>query len=495
MLTSTMFSRATAALCALFVAGTALAQQTGALAPTALIESVVGGVVAPGAVTSVQANEGDFLQFTAQDSSDPNVPTSPLQYLWQQISGPTVQSYVYNNSLFDISVPYVGGVGGIMTYQLTVTNGLGLSASSTVNVQIKVANHPPVASIAQPTQPIAEGSLVTLDASATYDPDGDPLTYTWTQTGGPAGFPHVVLDLTNPAKPTFTAPIVGSLASYQFELVVFDGQATAVAIVNLQTYPTHHAPIASAGTNVTAAYGDTVTLDGTGSTDPDGNLLTYIWAQTSGPTVTLNYTNPAKPTFVAPSSESTLTFSLTVSDVYLVSAPATVTVSVFPVSEIPNCGNAHANKTLIWPPNQTFARIKIRGLETEPSSQTSDTSGDDGEGAADADDPNEDGYRNMVRVTSITQDEPTSGTFKGDLSPDAIVQSTRPNGKPRVRDLIMIRREESPTGDGRVYGINFTVTNTLSGLTCTAAVKVCVPTKRKNGQCVDSGQNYNSFSP
>jgi probable HAF family extracellular repeat protein len=205
--------------------------------PTALIESVVNGVVQPGPVTSIQVNEGDFIQFTAQDSSDPNIPSSPLTYLWQQISGPSGQSFAFNNPLFNIIAPFVGGGGGTMTYQLTVTNALGLSANATVNIQIKVANHAPVASIVQPAQPFAEGSLVTIDASATYDPDGNALTYTWTQTQGPPGFGSIALNLTNPAKPTFTAPAVGAPAKFQFELVVSDGQLTSVAIVNLQTIP------------------------------------------------------------------------------------------------------------------------------------------------------------------------------------------------------------------------------------------------------------------
>jgi chitinase len=201
--------------------------------PTALIESVVNGVVQPGPVTSVLANEGDFVQFTAQDSSDPNIPSSPLTYLWQQISGPTGESFAFNNPLFNIIAPFVGGGGGTMTYQLTVTDALGLSASATVIIQIKVANHAPVASIVQPTQPFAEGSLVTIDASATHDPDGDALIYFWTQTAGPL----VALNLTNPAKPTFTAPAVGTLAKYQFLLVVSDEQSTSTAVVNFQTIP------------------------------------------------------------------------------------------------------------------------------------------------------------------------------------------------------------------------------------------------------------------
>jgi hypothetical protein len=465
----------TVAICSVFLAGIAHAQ----LAPNAVI---AGG--------TVQANEGDFIVLDASGSTDPNSPPSPLTFLWTQIGGPAGQSFVFNNSTINVIVPFVGGRGGIMTYQVTVTDGFNLSSSTTVNIQIKTVNHEPIAIIVQPTQPFLAGATVALDASPSFDFDGDPLTYSWIQTNGPP----VTLNLSNPAIPTFIAPPLLVLSIYQFVLIVSDGEFEVSAFVNLQTLPQHNPPIANAGSAETVGFGDLVTLDGTGSTDPDGNALTYNWTQTAGPAVVLDFTNPARPTFVAPGSTTVLTFSLVVNDVFLSSAPATVGISVFPPDSIPNCANAHGNKTEIWPLNQTFARVKIRGLEADPKFAISDASGDDGEGAADADDPSEDGFRNIVRVTSITQDEPTANAFKGDLSPDAINQSTRPNGKPRVRDLTMIRRENVPGGDGRVYTINFTATNTLSGATCNGAVTVCAPTKRgKNGQCVNSGQNYNSF--
>jgi hypothetical protein len=464
----------TVAICSVFLAGIAHAQ----LAPNAVI---AGG--------TVQANEGDFIVLDASGSTDPNSPPSPLTFLWTQIGGPTGQSFVFNNSSINVIVPFVG-VGGIMTYQVTVTDGFNLSSSTTVNIQIKTVNHAPIAIIVQPMQPFLAGATVALDASPSFDFDGDPLTYTWIQASGPP----VTLNLSNPAIPTFTAPALPGLSFYEFAVVVSDGQLDAVAFVSLHTLPQHNPPIANAGSAETVGFGDLVTLDGTGSTDPDGNALTYNWTQTAGPAVVLDFTNPARPTFVAPASTSVLTFALTVNDVYLSSAPATVGISVFPPDSIPNCASAHGNKSAIWPLNQTFARVKIRGLEADPKFPSADASGDDGEGSADADDPGEDNSRNIVRVTSITQDEPTANAFKGDLSPDAINQSTRPNGKPRIRDLTMLRRENVPGDDGRVYTINFTATNTLSGATCNGAVTVCAPTKRgKNGQCVNSGQNYNSF--
>ena len=93
---------------------------------------------------------------------------------------------------------------------------------------------------------------------------------------------------------------------------------------------TNLAPIAEAGNNQDVGAGAQVTLDGTGSSDPDaGDSITYSWMQQSGTTVTLTGTDTATPGFNAPYTTSTheLVFELTVSDGTL-SATDTVTVNV-----------------------------------------------------------------------------------------------------------------------------------------------------------------------
>jgi len=71
-----------------------------------------------------------------------------------------------------------------------------------------------------------------------------------------------------------------------------------------------------------------VTLDGSGSRDADNDPLTYTWTQTSGPAVTLSSRTVQKPTFTAPATPATLTFSLVVRDGKADSAVSTTTVTV-----------------------------------------------------------------------------------------------------------------------------------------------------------------------
>jgi len=76
-------------------------------------------------------------------------------------------------------------------------------------------------------------------------------------------------------------------------------------------------PVADAGSNQNVSEFDSVTLDGSNSSDPDGSIVSYLWTQTNGTAVVLSNSHSAKPTFTAPdvgSSGETLTFQLTVTD-------------------------------------------------------------------------------------------------------------------------------------------------------------------------------------
>lgn len=434
----------------------------------------------------VQAIEGGFTQLDGSNSIDPDF--MPLTYSWVQIAGPAAVITNVNSAVLDVVVPNVSGMGGMLTFELTVTDDAGDTSSDFANIIIKRINAAPIAAIIAPAT-VTEGALVSLDGSGSYDPNGDAITYQWSQTAGPA----VTFDFADPVRPTFTAPTTGTGALLRFQLTVSDSLLTNSTLADVQVTFANQPPVAKLGSNQTVNTSQVVTLDGTLSFDPDGQALTYFWAQTSGTAVTLDLTNVAQPTFSAPATGGTLTFSLVVNDGHVNSAAVSVSVFVFAV-ELPNCANARASKTQMWPPNHTLSRIKIRGFSSDDhDSILGNDDGDDGEGDDDRDDSNEDSKKYAVHITNVTQDEPTSGTGPGDVKPDAIVQANGPDGKPRVQDLVMLRRERADSGNGRVYEVTFTATNIVSGAACTGKVQVCTPTKKgKKGLCTNSGQNFNS---
>jgi hypothetical protein len=129
--------------------------------------------------------------------------------------------------------------------------------------------------------------------------------------------------------------------------VTATGQAAIATTVNSSA---NSAPTANAGPDQTSvASAATVTLDGSGSSDPDaGDTLTYAWTQTSGTTMSLSSATTAQPTFTAPTlnigdAAATLVFSLTVNDRTDNSTADTVSITV----NAPSATTANAPTALV----------------------------------------------------------------------------------------------------------------------------------------------------
>ena len=401
--------------------------------------------------------DGAFVSLNGTASTGQN-----LTYQWQQLpGGPVVTLNNSTSATPTFTAPLLpGGFGSqVLTFKLTVTSG-SQSSAAVVNVTVINVNHAPEAHVGA-DQVVNEGSFVSLDGSASFDPDNDPIGYQWVQTSGQA----IVLSGANTATPTFNAPfIAGGLAgplSLTFSLTVSDGALTATTESTVAVVNVNHAPIADAGAPQTVHSGRLVTLSGNSSYDPDNDPIAYQWTQVSGPAVTLSNAASASPSFTAPptSGTTTLKFRLTVSDSLLSSSPANVEVTV--KNGPPLCNLASASPNILWPPNHGMIPISIQGV-TDP---------DDGSVA--------------ITIQSVTQDEPVNGIGDGDTSPDAVI----------VGSAVLIRAERSGAGNGRVYRINFTA-NDGQGGSCSSFVKVAVPHSMKPGSsAVDDGQLYNSTLP
>ncbi len=126
-------------------------------------------------------------------------------------------------------------------------------------------------------------------------------------------------------------------------------------VTNETPAPPPGSPVADAGADLAVDPGASVTLDGTGSTDPDGEVLTYAWSRVSGAAVTL-FATAARTTFRAPERPGALEFQLTVTDPGGLSDSDRVTVTVRDLA--PSFGAARV-PSLVLVPGEAMAPVVL----------------------------------------------------------------------------------------------------------------------------------------
>jgi hypothetical protein len=246
-------------------------------------------------------------------------------YQWTQIQGAPVQ---IQNAGTPVATFIAPPTAGVLVFQLTVTDQHGFTSSNTVAVDVFL-NLRPVARAGQ-DRIVRPGASVTLDGTASHDPDGAIVSYAWTVTAcstldGPC---DLVLGGADTATPQFQAPASPGIIALQLKVTDNVG---AVAIDTVQISVFLQAPAAVIGAATSCVQGgSTVTLDGRGSADADGTIVAYAWTQLSGPPVILSGAGTAVASFTAP-AQGTLVFALTVTDSDGLTDTAEVAIPIAPL--------------------------------------------------------------------------------------------------------------------------------------------------------------------
>ena len=261
-------------------------------------------------------NEKTRVTLDGSWSIDPDAPddeSSPLDFFWAQQSGTvvTISNPAAQKPTF--MAPAVGSNGERLEFKLTVADVDGFENSDSVLVDINNVLIPPVAD-AGPDHVIAPGITVTLNGSDSYDPDGTISSVLWEQVSGAT---QVSLTAPNELVTAFTTPShAGEVLTFQ--LTVTDNDVLAASDIMTITVNTPEAPVADAGLDQSVTEGETVTLVGLNSHDPDGTIALVRWEQVSGnPLVGLTTPTDLTTEFTAPAvdtEETVLTFKLTIKD-------------------------------------------------------------------------------------------------------------------------------------------------------------------------------------
>jgi hypothetical protein len=296
-------------------------------------------------------------------------------------------------------------------------------------------NQPPVAD-AGPDQAVEQdtlgGASVTLDGTSSYDPDGDPLTYSWTWSGGSA----------TGVKPTVSLP----LGTTTITLVVNDGTVDSDPDTVVVTVQDTTPPVITCPADVTVeqetADGTVVPLTATATDICDAD-----------PTIT------SDELAIYPLGTTTVTFTAT--DDAGNSASCTTTVTVEDTT--PPVITPSDEQIVLWPPNHKYRTVEI------PDCVISVTD------ICDADVGIED-----IVITSVSSDEPedAQGNGDGNTVEDIVIVDS---------ETVELRAERQGGGNGRVYTINFGVTD-ASGNTETGSCTVWVPhDQRSDSTAIDDG--------
>ncbi|HET8606773.1 MAG TPA: hypothetical protein VFL66_07050 [Gaiellaceae bacterium] len=353
----------------------------------------------------------------------------------RQVSGNTTTSLACYQGL--AAAAFTGGEaidhGGDLAGEITSLISAAFASYDDVHLEVAGASPAPAAASWISFSPPAVGPVPA--------PSTQTFTLTATVPGGtPAGTYSFDIE----------AVADGADIGHQaLTIVVPEKQLTLSPASASNPIGTSHTVTAAVSDSLGPYVGDTVAFavgGGPAASPASGSATT----DSSG-TATFTFAN-------SPSQPGTDTITAT-------DGPLSATATKTWIDTAPSCAAATLDMTMLWSPNHKLVTVTASGV----------TDSDVGDSATTA-------------IDGVTQDEPVNGLGDGDASPDAILGSP-PDAS------VQLRAERSGLGDGRVYRVHVTGTDSF-GLTCSTTLTVGVPHDQGKGATpVDSGSTFDSTLP
>ncbi|MCC6288569.1 MAG: hypothetical protein IT249_11860, partial [Chitinophagaceae bacterium] len=265
-------------------------------------------------------------------------------YLWSKISGPTDGIISSSSSVITTATSLVKGV---YVFQLKITDSNGATSVASVSITVNAAPVPPIADAGNGQIIKLPANTTLLDGSASTAPAGNIVKYEWSKVSGPAG--GTIVSAGN-VKTSVTALAQGL---YEYELKVTDNLgSSSVDIVSITVNPEPAPPVANAGTDKSIQLPvNTVTLDGSASSSPEGTITNYLWSKVSGPAQAMINDPTNVSTDITNLVEGIYQFQLKVTDNNGASSVSTLTVTVN-AAPLPPVSNAGTDQTITLPVNK-----------------------------------------------------------------------------------------------------------------------------------------------
>ncbi|MFV2056326.1 MAG: PKD domain-containing protein [Thiohalomonadales bacterium] len=307
-----------------------------------------------GAVTVLYTSTGFGILAPAtivEDFNDVSATVGSVTFLDGEIGPKRMQFEIVDDTLVELEETFVVTLKSVDNPLVSLND---LFVDSYINISDNETNQPPMADAGAP-QSVAAGQAVTLDGSASNDPDGTINSYLWTQITPTAN--PVILTGASSAIATFTAPNVTLATILSFQLVVTDIRgATSTATVQVTAGPAakNKPPVAVPGIDQIVDALTLVSLDGSGSSDAEGSISSYQWVQIIPLDVTVSLTaaDTAMASFIAPTVSSAqtpliLNFNLTVIDAGGISNTASIQIKVNGVTNLAPMADAGLAQSVV----------------------------------------------------------------------------------------------------------------------------------------------------